>query len=213
MYKEGGPAEEGGPTGAEERDGEPILRFGVQADWDSWLAANHERSEGVWLKIAKRGAAERSVSYAEAVGSALCFGWIDARKGSYDESHYLQRFTPRRPRSIWSRVNREKALELIAAGRMRPAGVRAVDAARANGRWESAYEPASTASVPEDFQALLDAKPAAGAFFATLTGTNRYAILHRIQTAKRPETRAKRMAKFITMLERHETIYPISGSG
>lgn len=186
----------------------PIMLFEGQRALEDWLDQHHAASPGVWLRIAKKGAGLRSVSYAEAVELALCFGWIDGQRKGYDGQTFLQRLTPRGPQSIWSKINRDKAEALIAAGRMRPAGLAAIERARANGRWDAAYDGASRAAVPEDFQAALDANQQAKAFFDTLTGTNRYALLFRIQTAKRPETRARRIEQFISMLERGETIYP-----
>ena len=185
-----------------------VLAFGSAQAWHDWLAGQHESSPGLWLKIAKKGAGSSTVSYAEAVDCALCFGWIDGQKGRLDDEYWLQRYTPRKPRSRWSKINREKAEQLIADGRMRPAGLREVEAARADGRWAAAYEGQATATVPPDLERELDRNPAAREFFATLTGANRYAILYRIQDAKRPETRARRIAMFVAMLAEHKTIYP-----
>ncbi len=184
----------------------PITAFATREAWADWLEEHHAASPGVWLKIAKKGAIEASVTQAEAVEVALCFGWIDSQKSALDESFSLQRFTPRRARSLWSRINRDKAQELIARGEMRPAGLREIERAKADGRWESAYEPQRTATVPEDLQAALDHNEAARASFATLSGANRYAILHRIHTAKRPETRARRIAQFVAMLAEGKTL-------
>jgi uncharacterized protein YdeI (YjbR/CyaY-like superfamily) len=185
----------------------PILPFAAAADWESWLEDNHTANAGVWLKFAKKGSGISSLTYAEAVEVALCFGWIDGQAKSYDDAWWLQRFTPRRSRSIWSRVNREKAEALMRSGRVRPSGLAAIEAARSDGRWDAAYEPSSTAAVPDDLRAALDRSPSAAAKFETLRGANRYAILFRIQTAKRPETRQRRIEKFVAMLERGETIY------
>jgi len=185
----------------------PTLPFASAAAWEAWLEAEHARAAGVWLRIAKRESGIATVTVAEAVEGALCFGWIDGQVARDDADWFLQRYTPRRPRSRWSRINRERALALIAAGRMRPAGLAQVEAARADGRWEAAYASASTATVPEDLRAALDANPAAAAFFATLRGANRYAILYRVQDAKRPETRARRIDRFVTMLARGETLH------
>ena len=179
---------------------DPILTFASAAEWEAWLEASHASADGVWLKLAKKGSGIPSVTYAEALDAALCFGWIDGQKRSFDERWWLQRFTPRRPRSVWSQRNREHVERLTAEGRMRPAGQREVDAAKADGRWDAAYASPSTATVPADLQAALDADPAAAAFFATLNSANRYAILWRIETAKRPETRARRIATFVEML-------------
>lgn len=171
------------------------------------MEENAAHSGGIWLKIAKKGAAEPSVSYAEALELALCFGWIDSQKRGLDEEHFLQRFTPRRPRGRWSKINREKCEALIASGAMRPAGLAEVEAAKADGRWDAAYAGARRAEVPDDLQRELDASPAAAAFFAELDGANRYAILYRLDEAKRPETRERRLRKFVAMLERGEKIH------
>ncbi len=186
----------------------PVLLFATPAELEAWLEERHGDSEGVWLKIAKKGVEPPSVTYGEALELALCFGWIDSQKRGHDESHFLQRFTPRRPRGRWSKINREKAEALIAAGAMRPTGLAEVEAARADGRWEAAYEGARTATVPVDLQRELDANPAAAEFFAGLDGSNRYAILYRLDEAKKPETRARRLRKFVAMLERGEKIHP-----
>ena len=183
-----------------EKGGVPILAFASRAAWAAWLDAHHADSAGLWLALPKKGAAEAGVSYADALEVALCYGWIDGQKGTLNERFWLQRFTPRRPGSIWSRVNRDKALALMARGAMQPAGLREVERAQADGRWEAAYEPASTMAVPDDLQQALDANPAAAEFFARLDRTNRYAILHRLHTAKKPETRTRRLASFVAML-------------
>ncbi|HZU56263.1 MAG TPA: YdeI/OmpD-associated family protein [Actinocrinis sp.] len=186
----------------------PILPFASAQLWASWLAEHHaDTPDGVWLKIAKKDSGIPTVTYAEALEEALCFGWIDGQKRSFDETWFLQGFTPRRPRSRWSKVNTEKVQELIAAGRMQPAGLREVEAAKADGRWERAYEAQSVAQVPPDLQAAFDANPKAAEFFATLTGANRYAVLYRIHDAKRPQTRAARIEKFVEMLARGETLH------
>jgi uncharacterized protein YdeI (YjbR/CyaY-like superfamily) len=184
-----------------------ILLFAAPADLEEWLEANAADSPGLWLKIAKKGAPEPSVTYAEALELALCFGWIDSQKRGLDETHFLQRFTPRRPRGRWSKINREKCEALEASGALRPAGLAEVEAAKADGRWEAAYEGARTAKVPDDLQAELDANPKAAAFFADLDSTNRYAIIFRLTEPKKPETRTRRLRKFITMLERGEKIH------
>jgi uncharacterized protein YdeI (YjbR/CyaY-like superfamily) len=184
-----------------------ILLFAGPAELEAWLEEHHGTSQGVWLKIAKKRAAESSVTYAEALELALCFGWIDSQKRGLDETHFLQRFTPRRPRGRWSRINREKAEALISAERMRPAGLAEVEAARADGRWGAAYEGQRTARMPPDLQRELDANPAAAEFFASLDSANRYAILYRLDEAKKPETRERRLRKFVAMLERDETIH------
>ena len=187
--------------------GLPTLPFASAAAWEAWLEDHHAESKGVWIKMAKMDAGIESVRYPEVLDSALCFGWIDGRRDALDERYFLQRFTPRRPRSRWSRINRDKAERLIAEGRMRPAGLAEVEQARADGRWEAAYEGQRSITVPEDLQRELDARPDARAFFAGLTSQNRYAILYRLQDAKRPETRARRLAQFVAMLEAGERIY------
>ncbi|HJV60956.1 MAG TPA: YdeI/OmpD-associated family protein [Albitalea sp.] len=184
------------------------LHFATQRQWEAWLRKHHERSAGVWLRIARKEAGAPSVSYAQALESALCFGWIDGQKKALDAQHWLQRFTPRRPRSIWSKVNRSKALALIEQGRMQPAGLREVQRAQADGRWDDAYDSARTSTVPPDLQAALDAAPAAKAFFETLDGANRYAVLWRVQTAKLAPTRARRIEQFVAMLARGEKLHP-----
>jgi len=162
----------------------------------------------VWIKMAKKGTGIESVRYPEVLDSALCFGWIDGRREALDERYFLQRYTPRRPRSKWSRINRDKAERLIAEGRMRPAGLAEVERAKADGRWDAAYEGQRSAAVPGDLQRELDAHPKAAASFAGLNSQNRYAILHRLEDAKKPETRVRRLAKFVEMLEAGETVYP-----
>ncbi|CAJ0813644.1 hypothetical protein LMG19087_01834 [Ralstonia wenshanensis] len=186
----------------------PTLSFINQEAWEAWLETHGEAAAGVWLRIAKRSAEQSTVSYAEAVESALCYGWIDGQKQAEDEHHWLQRFTPRTAKSIWSKINTAKAEALISAGRMRPPGLRAVDLAKQDGRWEAAYSSASTSTVPDDLQQALDANPKAKQFFATLNGQNRYAILFRIQNVKKAETRAKKIAQFIDMLNKGETLHP-----
>lgn len=191
-----------------EKQGLPICSFPSREEWAKWLEEQHAVSKGVWLKIAKKGAEPGTVSYAEALEVAICYGWIDGQKAKFDDQFWLQRFTPRSARSKWSRVNRDKATELIEKGAMKPAGQREVDRAKADGRWDAAYEAQSRAAVPGDLEQEFSRNPAAREFFETLDGTNRYAILFRIQDAKRPETRAKRIAKFVDMLNNHEKIYP-----
>ena len=178
------------------------------AAWAAWLEQHAADSGGVALAIAKKGGAHPSVSYAEALDEALCFGWIDGQRNRLDDDHYLQNFGPRRARSIWSKINRDKALALIEAGRMRPNGQAAVERARLDGRWDRAYAGQKTIEVPDDLAAALAARPDAAAFFATLSSVNRYAILFRIGNVTRAETRARNIAKFVAMLERGETIYP-----
>ena len=187
----------------------PTLDLPSQAAWREWLAEHHGDDGGAWLLIAKKASGVTTVTYAEAVEEALCWGWIDGQgRRAPDERYRVQRFTPRRARSRWSRINREKAERLIAEARMRPAGLAEVERARADGRWEAAYEGQKLSAVPEDLQRELDMRPEASAFFAQLNSRNRYAILYRLQDAKRPETRARRLAKFVGMLEAGETLHP-----
>lgn len=185
-----------------------LLTFASADAWASWLAEEHASSDGIWLKIAKKGAGVASVTYAEALDVALCYGWIDGQKGRAEEGFWLQRFTPRRARSKWSEVNRAKVTALMEAGRMHPAGLREVERAKSDGRWDAAYAPQSTATVPDDLAAALAADDGAREFFATLNSANRYAVLFRIQDAKRPETRARRITQFVEMLARHEKLHP-----
>ena len=185
----------------------PQLRFATEAAWREWLDQHHANSQGVWFQFAKQASGIASVSHAEALETALCYGWIDGQTKRLDENHWLQKFTPRKPNSIWSRINRQKALDLIERGLMQPAGNSAIERARANGRWQAAYEAQSKATIPPDLQAALDDSPKAAAFFKNLSSQNRYAILFRLQTAKKPETRASRLAKFVSMLERGETLH------
>ena len=174
--------------------------FATAADWETWLEEEHDQADGVWLKIAKKSSGIESVTHAEALEVALCFGWIDGQRKSFDADWFLQRFTPRRRGSKWSRINREKVEALIAAGRVRPAGLREYEAAKADGRLDNAYEPQSTISVPPDLQKAFDENPEAARFFETLDSQNRYAVLYRIHDAKRPETRARRIAQYVEML-------------
>jgi uncharacterized protein YdeI (YjbR/CyaY-like superfamily) len=176
--------------------------------WEAWLARHFNSSAGLWLRLAKKAADLQSVSYQEALEVALCFGWIDGQKKSFDDESWLQKFTPRGPKSIWSKINRAKALELIEKGRMRAAGFAAIEQARESGQWEAAYDSHRTAAPPDDFVSALNKSPRAKAFFATLNSQNRFAILFRIQTARKPETRQKRIDQFIRMLEKHEKLYP-----
>jgi uncharacterized protein YdeI (YjbR/CyaY-like superfamily) len=185
----------------------PLL-FEDQEAWFSWLRKNHAASAGVWLRIARKGAKVGSVSYLQAVDAALCFGWIDGQKKSDDERYWLQRFTPRSEKSIWSKINREKAIRLIELGQMNAAGLREVERAKRDGRWDGAYDSPSGATIPTDFQAVLDKIPRAMAFFATLDSRNRYAVLFRIQTARKAETRARRIKQFAGMLSQHKKIHP-----
>lgn len=185
----------------------PILPFASADEWESWLEAEHASAAGVWLKIAKKDTGIATVTYAEALDVALCFGWIDGQRRGFDATWFLQRFTPRKPRGNWSKINTEHVARLLAAGRMRPAGLAQVEAARADGRWAAAYDGQRTATVPPDLQQALDANPEAAAFFATLRGANRYAVIYRVQGAKRAETRARRIERFVAMLARGETLH------
>ena len=188
------------------KQGLPILELPDRAAWEQWLQSNHASAPGVWLKLAKKGSPTPTVSQAQALEEAICFGWIDGQVGRHDEHFYLQRFTPRRPRSKWSAVNRDRAQRLIAEGRMKPAGLREYEAAAADGRLDDAYEPQSRATIPPDFQVALDEHPAAAEFFATLTGSDRYAFLYRLHHVKGPERRAKRIADYVERLGRRRTL-------
>jgi uncharacterized protein YdeI (YjbR/CyaY-like superfamily) len=185
----------------------PIIAFASAAELESWLEENHAGCGGLWLKIAKKDSGVESVSYAEALELALCFGWIDSQKRGFDRKYFLQRFTPRRPRGKWSRINRDKAEALIAAGAIRAAGLAEIEAAKADGRWDTAYEGQRKATVPSDLRRELDRNETAGEFFAKLDSANRYAIIYRLGEAKKAETRQRRLAKFVAMLERGEKIH------
>ncbi len=185
----------------------PIMTFASEDEFESWLASNFEDPVGIWMKIAKKASGIESITHIEALDVALCFGWIDGQRRAFDEHYFLQKFTPRRTRSKWSQINQEKVGRLIAVGRMRPSGQAQIDAAKADGRWEDAYEPQSRIGIPEDLQARFDEHPEAQEFFEHLDSRNRYAILYRIQDAKRPETRARRLEQFVSMLISGEKIY------
>jgi uncharacterized protein YdeI (YjbR/CyaY-like superfamily) len=189
--------------------GLPIMAFASAVEWEAWLAQQPRTSKGLWLKLAKKASGLPSVSRSEAIEGALCHGWIDGQLEKFDEHHWLVRFTPRKPKSKWSEVNRDKALKLIEQGRMSPAGRSEVEQAKADGRWDAAYAPQSKAAVPDDLQRALDGSPDAQQLFDKLDGTNRYAILHRIHDAKKAETRGRRIEKYVTMLGRGETLYPL----
>ncbi len=189
-------------------DNLPIMEFESQQAWAAWLKEYHAEARGIWLKIAKKETGIISVSYAEALESAICYGWIDGQKASFDDQYWLQKFTPRGPRSIWSKVNCDKAMILIVEGKMEPAGLRQVERAKADRRWDQAYASQSKITVPDDLQNELDKNPQAKEFFSTLDSGNRYAILWRIQTAKKAETRSARIQKFVEMLSRHEKLHP-----
>lgn len=185
----------------------PTLTFASQSKFADWLAKNHDKSDGIWMKLAKKDSGIATVTYIEAIDIALCYGWIDGQKNSFDEKYFLQKFTPRRPKSIWSKINVEKVERLIKSGQMKPAGLKAIEAAKADGRWAQAYDSTKNMSVPEDFQKALDKNKKAKAFFATLNRVNQYAILFRIQNAKKTETRERRIKQFVEMLEKNEKIY------
>ena len=185
----------------------PILPFASKKKWAEWLAKQHDKSTGLWLKLSKKGSGISSITYDEALEIALCYGWIDGQKGSFDDKYWLQKFTPRGPKSIWSKINVAKAEKLIKNRQMKPAGLKAIETAKKDGRWEKAYDSQKNISVPEDLQVELDNNKKAKAVFATLNGVNRYAILFRIHNAKKAETRAKRIKQFIQMLEKNEKIY------
>ena len=187
---------------------ETPLHFAGATQWAAWLRKHHTTSTGVWLRIAKKGADQTSVTYPEALELALCFGWIDALKKNDGPQHWVQRFTPRSKRSIWSKVNRKKALKLVELGRMQLAGLKEMERAQADGRWQAAYDPQSASTVPPDLQAAFDARPGAQAFFETLDSKNRYAVLFRLQTAKLAATRARRIETFVAMLARGEKLHP-----
>ena len=187
---------------------DPVMAFESADEWEAWLAGNHTTASGVWIKIAKKASGIPTVTHAEALDVALCYGWIDGQRNRFDDIWFLQRFTPRRARSTWSKVNCAKVEQLIQEGRMQPGGLREIERAKADGRWDAAYDAQSKATVPPDLQHALDDNPAAAAFFATLNSQNRFAILHRIQDAKKPETRARRIEKFITMLNEGTKVYP-----
>lgn len=184
-----------------------LVLFASGGKWEAWLEKNHRKAEGLWLRLAKKGSGFQSVTYGEALEIALCYGWIDGQKRPESDLAWLQRFVPRGPKSIWSKINREKVKALIASGRMKEAGLEAVERAKKCGRWESAYDSPKGAAVPWDFQAALDESPQAAQFFQALDGANRYAVLFRIQTVKKAETRARKIVEFVAMLERGERIH------
>ena len=189
-------------------DEAPILELRSRAAWERWLAKHAGDEQGAWLKFAKKGAAVATVTYAEALEVALCHGWIDSQVRAFDETFYLQRFTPRRKRSKWSSTNRDAAIRLMEAGAMKPEGLHQVELARADGRWDAAYESQRNMPVPDDLQRELDADPKAREFFESLSSQNRYAILYRLADAKKPETRARRLEQFVAMLKEGRTLYP-----
>jgi uncharacterized protein YdeI (YjbR/CyaY-like superfamily) len=186
----------------------PVISFVSRDAWEAWLAEHHASSSGVWLKIAKKGSGIDSVSHPEALDVALRYGWIDGQRDGFDDDYFLQRFTPRRPRSKWSKRNRDRATELIESGEMKPAGLREVERAKADSRWEAAYEGQKTATVPDDLRQALEKNDRAREFFSTLDSANRYAILYRIQDARKPETRARRIEKYVAMLSERKKFHP-----
>jgi len=188
--------------------GSEILEFKTQKDWQKWLDRNHSQQEGVWLKFAKKNTGVKTVSYTEALEEALCFGWIDSQVQKFDEVYYLQKFSPRRAKSVWSKINRDKIERLIAEGKMRPAGLAQVEAAKADGRWDAAYDAQSTAEIPDDFKKALGKNKKAAQFYETLTKANKYAIIWRLHHSKRPETRERNIKKFIDMLESDQKFHP-----
>jgi len=194
-------------AGAKSPDAPPRL-FKNQGAWESWLEKNHAKSTGLWMRLAKKDSSLQSISYAVALEVALCYGWIDGQKKPENDRTWLQRFVPRSSKSIWSKINREKVENLMKAGRMRAAGLKVIEEARSNGRWDAAYDSPSRSAVPDDFQSALTVNPRANEFFQTLDRANRYAILFRIQTVKKAETRARKIREFIAMLARHEKIHP-----
>ena len=185
----------------------PIKPFASKQKWADWLARQHDKSAGVWLKLAKKDSGIKSITYEEALDLALCYGWIDGQKKSFDDRYWLQKFTPRGPKSIWSKINTEKADKLIASGEMKPAGLRVIEAAKQDGRWDAAYASQKNMAVPEDFQAALDKNEKARAAFARLKSSERYSFLFRIHHAKKPETRARHIQNFVEMLEKGEKIH------
>jgi len=186
----------------------PVISFPTARAWESWIQKGRWTKNGLWLKLAKKGSEAKSLTYDEALEVALCHGWIDGQKKAFDDSWWLQKFSPRGPRSIWSKNNRRKAEALLKGGRMRPAGLAEITRARADGRWDAAYDSQASAEVPPDLQSALDRSRKAREFFRTLNSVNRYAILFRLHNAKKPETRARRLEKFVRMLEKGETIHP-----
>jgi uncharacterized protein YdeI (YjbR/CyaY-like superfamily) len=185
-------------------DDKPIKAFASQKAWGAWLDKQHAKSSGLWMRLMKKGSGKKSITYAEAVEEALCYGWIDGQKRSYDDTSWLQKFTPRGRKSVWSKINKGKVAALVKAGKMRPAGLATVAAAKGDGRWKAAYDSQSYSSVPKDFKELLGKHPGAAAFFKTLKSASRYAILYRLHTAKRAETRTRKMHEFVAMLDKGE---------
>jgi uncharacterized protein YdeI (YjbR/CyaY-like superfamily) len=189
------------------KEGLPIIHFESQEGWEAWLQKNHATSDGIWIKLAKKGSKIESVSRQEALDVAICYGWIDGQAASFDDSFWVQRFTRRRPKSNWSKINCQKVTELIAQGKMKAPGLKEVESAKQDGRWDRAYDSQSNMTVPDDLQKKLDENPRAREFFANLDSKNRYAVLYRIHDAKKPETRARRIEKFVTMLNEGKKIH------
>lgn len=182
----------------------PIQPFENKKKWADWLAKQHDKSAGLWLKLAKKDSGIASITYEEALDVALCYGWIDGQKKGFNDQYWLQKFTPRGRKSIWSKINTEKAARLIASGEMKPAGLAAIESAKADGRWEAAYASQKNMTIPEDFQSALNKNKQAKAFFETLKSAERYSLLFRLHQAKKPETRARKIEEFVDMLEKHE---------
>jgi uncharacterized protein YdeI (YjbR/CyaY-like superfamily) len=191
------------------KDNLPVILFETEQSLTDWLEQNG-KSTGVWIRIAKKNSGIKSVSYEQAVSVGLCYGWIDGLKKTFDEKTWIQRFSPRKPTSQWSKINREKALNLIAEGKMRPEGMATIEVAKARGTWDNAYDSQKTATVPDDLQAELDKNPEAAEFFKSIESVNRYAIIYRLQTAKTPEIRVKKLAQYIEMLNKKEKIHNIN---
>lgn len=185
-----------------------VREFETSGQWEEWLAAHHDSAPGIRIALAKKGSGLTSITITECLDIALCFGWIDGVRNTIDEKQYLQTYTPRRSRSMWSQINQGKVAALIEAGRMKPAGQAEIDRAKADGRWDAAYAPVRSSEVPDDLAAAIAASPRAAMFFPALTSQNRFALIVRTNNAKRAETRAKRIADFVAMLERGETVYP-----
>jgi uncharacterized protein YdeI (YjbR/CyaY-like superfamily) len=194
---------------AEIKDGLPVILFETQESWGNWLGKN-KSATGVWVRIAKKGSGINSINYKETLEVALCFGWIDGVSNKFDEKTWVQRFTPRKPNSKWSKINKIKAEELISAGKMKPSGMAAIEIAKQKGIWDAAYDSQKTIEIPEDLQVELDKNPEAAEFFKSLESVNRYAILYRLQTTRNPEIRTKKLAQFIEMLKRKEKIHNLN---
>ena len=189
------------------QDGLPIKRFATQKSFETWMERNHDKAPGIWIKYAKKASGINTIAFAEALDVCLSYGWIDGQGKGLDETFYLQRYTPRRAKSKWSKINRDNVARLIKEGRMKPAGMRQIELAKADGRWDAAYDSPANAKVPPDFQRALNKNKKAKSFFETLNSANRYAFLYRIQDAKKPETRARRIEKFVEMLAAGEKLY------